>query len=100
MATITEDKRVFMETALDTYLDSICVKKRGMELKDMRGQDHGILVSPHVSQGPIAMLALKETMSKYHPVVIVRGWGWGVPPDDSFVWTGTSDEFNKTWEID
>lgn len=98
--TLTEDKKTFDEACLDTCFGSIAVKKRGMALQEMGGHDHGILVSPYVRQGEVAMARLEQVMSSYHPVVIVRGWGWGCPPDDAFVWTGTSDEFNETWEID
>lgn len=100
MATITDEKGAFGEACLDTCFGSICVKKRGKAFYEMDGHDHGILVKPVVESGPAATARLEQVMATYHPEVIVRGWGWGAPPNDAFVWTGTSDEFNEIWEID
>lgn len=97
---LTEDKREFMEAALDTPFGAVCVKKRGKPMRELFDDPHGhgILVKPFVERGPAADVALQQTMRSFHPVVVVRGHGWcGETP---FVWTGTSDEFRKTWTID
>lgn len=106
---VTEDETVFWNAALDTPFDKVCVKRRGVplqELLDMR-HSHGILVSPTIPRAICqgrdqreASALLACAMEQIHQsVVTVRGHGWGID-GDKFVWTGTTKEFNKVWEID
>jgi hypothetical protein len=95
-----QDKTAFMEAALDTCFDAICVKRRAKSMRELFDDPmgHGILVKPYVARGPAAVAALHQAMRSHEGEVMVRGHGWlGETP---FVWTGTADEFRQNWTID
>lgn len=106
---VTENSTVFWNAAKNTPFDRVCVKRRAkslQELFDMR-YSHGILVSPTIpkaicqgrDQEQASALLAAAVKKLNQSIVIVRGHGWGID-GDKFVWTGTTQEFNKVWEID
>lgn len=109
---ITKDATTFGQAALDTPMDAVCVKKRGKNLEQLCADPygHGKIVHP-----PIHQQATRAAMSQDHAdamlydaimdafhsdrgMVTVRGHGWGF--EEPFVWTGTLQEFKRTWCVD
>jgi hypothetical protein len=102
---ITERHEAFMAAVMNTPFGAVCVKKRGKELRELFDDEygHGILVSPTILQGTIHgpdELAgrVSAIMLSDKCIVKVRGHGWD--SEKRFVWTGTVEEFNRTWVVD
>jgi hypothetical protein len=101
---ITELPTIFANACMDTPIGAICLKKRGESLRELLDDEygHGRLVRPGIVTGSVKNedefnAALKRLIGS-NDTVIVRGHGW--PMERKFVWTGTLDEFNETWEVD
>lgn len=99
---ITESDKAFMDAVMETPFGAVCVKKRGKEMAELFKDEygHGILVTPTILQGTIqGPDELAGRLSAIHQsIVVVRGHGWDI--EKRFVWTGTVEEFNRTWVVD
>jgi len=86
---VTENMQEFSAACMDTAFNAICVKSRDRNAKYQFGK----IVSPDDIRWFAGRFLIEGS-----PEIKVRGHGWD--GETMFVWTGTPDEFNETWEID
>jgi hypothetical protein len=100
MMNISEDRTQYMAAVMDTPYGAMCVKKAGKELHELFDDEygHGIIVQPDIRQGEAScdaeLYALVERRANGGKVA-VRGHGWS--HERRFIWTGSVNEFKRTW---
>jgi hypothetical protein len=98
---VSEKMSDYTAACLDTPMESPCVRKKGCNIADGAMHDFGILVSPAVDRATFDHReGLNELVAGMSPATVmkVRGHGW--MDNEVFVWEGTRDEFQETWELD
>lgn len=59
----------------------------------------GVCVKAKGVNGPV-FGRVHANPNRFDAPAIVIGHGWDDSADECFVWTGSKDEFNRTWEVD
>lgn len=92
-----------MKVALATPAKALCVKRVGVPLynvNDKKTVTHGRLVSPAILVREVSDNNELAERLKDEPKVVVVGHGLFQMECDTFVWTGTPDEFWREWQGD
>ena len=98
---VSENMNDYTAACLDTPMETPCVKKKNCDLMSDEPHQFGILVSPAVNRGTFdSSTGLNELVADMSPATVfkIRGHGW--MDNEVFVWEGTRDEFQETWELD